>query len=481
VSTGLRRALVLAAVGLAVWGSTLGNDLLWDDRLTAAVPVPLTARTGTYYRPVVMLSFALDRLLWGTWPAGFHLTNVVCHLTVAWLLGELAVRLGIGAGAALAGALVFLVHPVQTEAVTYVSGRTDVLCALFLLLALLAWRRARHAGDPFALASAAAVAAAVLAKEAAALAPLVLLLPGAHPAGRPPRPLAPLAVSGAWAVGWAASGGPGLDLGGLGARLPAIAVAALTLLRLLLWPSDLHLERFTPVAGWSAAAALGAWAALAAVGAGLSCVARHVPRGRLLLALALLTYVPVAGIVPVYPAVADRVLFTAEHFLYLPLVGLAPLVAAAAAGVGPRRAARGAPAVLGALLLAWSAIVVERNRDWRDEETLFRHTLRHEPPTARVWFNLGNRALARARLDEAVGLYEAALAREPRDGAAHLNLGIALQRQGRLAEAEARYREAIACDARLGEAYRGLAALLAARGETVEAARVLERWRTGAR
>jgi tetratricopeptide (TPR) repeat protein len=417
-----------------------------------------------------MLSFALDRALWGSWAPGWHLTNLGLHVAAAWLTGELALQLGIAAGPALAGALLFVAHPVQTEAVTYVSGRTDVLCALFALLALLAWRRAARAWDSFALASAAAVAAALLAKEAAVALPLVLFVPGAHPDANPPRPWAPLAVALAWAAAWAGSGG-GLHVGGLAGRLPAIGIAALGAVRLLLWPSDLHLERFVPVAGWSTAVA-GAWVALGAVLVALYAAARRVPGGRALLALALAAYAPVSGVVPVYPAVADRVLFAAEHFLYLPLAGLAPLAAAAGARALP---ARVAPAVLAALLAVWGAVVVDRNRDWRDEESLFRQTVAYEPPTARIWFNLGNLALSAGRLEEAERLYEAALVREPRDAAALLNLGIALQRRGRPEEAERRYREAIAADPQRREAYQGLAGILAARGALDEAAAVLER------
>jgi hypothetical protein len=466
-----RLGALVIVVG-ACYANALRNDFVWDDRLTAVAPAGdwLTTRTGAFYRPVVMASFALDRLVWGTGAPGWHATNLACHVGVGWLLASLAQALGAPAGVALAGSLLFVAHPVQTEAVTYVSGRTDVLCALFVLLALLAWRRARTAIDAIAVLTAGAVAAALLSKEAAVAAPLVLLLRGAHPNPRPPRPFLPIAAAAIWLGLWAATGGPGIQLAGLVSRLPATAVALLRYVGLLLWPADLHLERFTPIVGWSAGVV--AWATIAVLAVWLFRLARAVAGGTLLLGLAVLLYLPGSGIVPVYPAVADRVLFTPEHFLYLPLLGLAPLVASGVAAVAPRRVAVAALAVV---LVAWAAVVVDRNRDWRDEETLFRHTIAYEPPTARVWFNLGNAALAAGRLDEAARLYDAALLREPRDGAAQLNLGITRQRQGRLADAEAAYRAAIANDPRLREAYRGLAGVLAARGALAEAARVLER------
>ena len=151
------RWVILLAVGLALYAGTLWNGFVWDDLLTAVPSRPLgevlTQRTGMYYRPLVMLSFALDRAVWGDLPAGFHLTNLLLHVAAAGLLATLAAAVGLGAGASLAAALVFLAHPVQSEAVTYVSGRTDVLCALFALLGFLAWRRARGPFDAWAVAA----------------------------------------------------------------------------------------------------------------------------------------------------------------------------------------------------------------------------------------------------------------------------------------------------------------------------------------
>jgi protein O-mannosyl-transferase len=455
---GWLRLVAVAALAGALYGPTLGNDLVWDDRLTAAAPADpgtiLFHATGAYYRPVVMLSFAADRYLWHGAAAGFHATNVVCHVAVGWLVGAWALALGAGGGTSLAAALVFVAHPVQTEAVAYVSGRTDILCALFVLLGLLAWRRARAPADGFACAATTAFVLALLSKESAILVPLALLLPGAHPAPRPPRPVLPLAASGVWLLLWAMRGGPGIHLGGVEARLGAIAVTAVEYLRLLVWPSDLHLERFTPVAGWSAPGVAAAWLVVAAAAATLAAAAVRVPGGPVLLGVAVLAYLPVSGVVPVYPAIADRALFAAEHFLYLPLVGLAPLVTGAVAAAWPARFGRMAPAVVAALLAAWGVVVTDRVGDWHDEETLFRDTLRYAPPAGRVWFDLGNLRLAAGDLAEARTLYEAAIARDPRDAAAHLNLGIVLQRLGRRADAEAQYRRALALDPALVDAFR---------------------------
>lgn len=471
------RWAILLGAGIVLYAGALGNGFVWDDLLTAvpgrSLGDVLSQRTGSYYRPLVMLSFALDRMIWGAWPPGFHATNVLLHVAVAGLLASFGSAVGLGAGASLAAALVFLAHPVQTEAVTYISGRTDLLCALFVLLGFLAWRRARGAFDAWALASGAAFVAALLCKEAAILLPLALLIPGAHPAPAPPRPLVPMAAALIWALAFAGTAAPALGLADLPARVPAIAKAALTYARLLLWPSDLHLERFTAV-GLTPGAAVTLVTLAATLVVVLAGAARRAPAGWLFFAVACLAYAPVSGVLPIYPAIADRALFTPEHFLYLPLLGLAPLAVGFVAQAWPRPAAPALPALLVAVLVAWGTVVVDRNRDWRDEETIFRHTVRYDPPTARVWFNLGNLALSAGNLDEAADRYRQALVREPNDGAAHLNMAIALDRKKAFTtEAEQHYRLAIAGNPRLREAYRGLAAHLANRGEMDEARRLL--------
>ena len=100
-------------------------------------------------RPVLNFSFALDYALWGLNPFGYHLTNVLLHMLNALLLfrvGALA-AMDRGSGGArpevvgLAAALLFAIHPMMTSAVTYVSGRSEVLCATFFLAALISARR----------------------------------------------------------------------------------------------------------------------------------------------------------------------------------------------------------------------------------------------------------------------------------------------------------------------------------------------------
>lgn len=457
-----------------LYANTLGNAFVWDDALTAARAAPggpLHLIPGSYYRPVTMLTFAMDRRLWGHNPAGFHLTNMLCHFGVCWLLFALCTAFGMPPGPALAASLIFAAHPLQTEAVSYISGRTDILCGLFALLTVHVWLRARRPFDRYAVGSTALLLLALLSKETAVLLPAALL-PSAKRA-RSAIPVLPLLAAAIWLILFTRTG-PGLRIAGIGDRLGAVAGAALTYVRLLVWPLDLHLERFTPVEGWTVAGTVLAWAVLATIAAGIVRTARRIEGGLLWPALAAATYAPVSGLLPIYPQIADRALFTPEHALYLPLLGLAPLASAGVAHRCPARLRTAVlPVALVVLLVAWGTIVVRRNRDWRDEDTLFEHTLAYDPPVGRVWFNLGNLRLRAGENSAATALYREALRRSPNDPAVHFNLGIALQRQGKLGAAEDEYARTIAIDPDFLEAYRAQAILLAARGEREAAGRLL--------
>ena len=118
------------------------------------------------YRPLVTLSYALDKAVTGK-PAGFHVTNVLWHLAVVAMLVALLRQLDVPApGWTLAGAVAFFAwHPLTTESVAWVAGRAELMAAFFVLASLRATRRDRPA------VAALAYAAALLCKESAVMTP----------------------------------------------------------------------------------------------------------------------------------------------------------------------------------------------------------------------------------------------------------------------------------------------------------------------
>jgi len=125
-----------------------GESVAWDHvlRVFASDWVDRGAWAEVrYYRPIVILTQALDATIWGTQPVGYHLTNVVLHGTNGFLLHRLATGIGATGTAAGFAAVVFVLFPWHGESVAWISGRTDVLCTTFQLTTLLLYIAARSA------------------------------------------------------------------------------------------------------------------------------------------------------------------------------------------------------------------------------------------------------------------------------------------------------------------------------------------------
>ena len=159
-SARVRLALLAAVLmGGLVYANALDNPFVYDDYVSVvenpSIHPPLYLQSVLLYkatRPLVNASYAIDRAMWGPQPFGFHLTSVLLHMLNVALTFLLAWRLtedgqqktGTAAQpqvAAFAAASLFAAHPLMTEAVGYISGRSEVLCATFFLSALLTARR----------------------------------------------------------------------------------------------------------------------------------------------------------------------------------------------------------------------------------------------------------------------------------------------------------------------------------------------------
>ena len=131
------------------------------------------------YRPVRYLSLAVDYQLFGDEAAGYHLTNILLHGVATGLVFVAAQRLLKHRLAASLAVLIWALHPVHTDVVTYIAGRRDVVCAIFFLLAYNTWPR--EFKRPLVAAVRANLAVgfffiALSSKEMAATLPVVLLL-----------------------------------------------------------------------------------------------------------------------------------------------------------------------------------------------------------------------------------------------------------------------------------------------------------------
>ena len=361
---------------------------------------------ASFYRPLSTADLALDRTLFGLWAPAFHAHNLVWHLAATLALYALCRRL-LDGRAAFVTALLFALHPLHTEAVTGVIGRTELMAACFVFVGCALWLDGRR--GPAAL----AYLAALLSKESGVMLPLVALMLD----GRA-RPL-PGALRRAWPLALALAGYALLRVHALaGATLPqpaeyfAVATTGQSLvtaldvlgrdLALLVWPHPLCADYSypaLPIASWPRAAATVAALALLV---GLARRWRPLSWG---LGWFALTVLPVSNLV-----VHIGVLM-AERLLYLPSVGLCLVGGAASSVLAARARPAVAQAAVATVALSFTALTMSRNLDWQTPLSLWRDTVAKQPDSALAHGNLalsclvvGDRVCARSQFERAVTL-----------------------------------------------------------------------------
>lgn len=484
---------LLVATGAAYLPGVDG-EFLYDDLSALTGPLvrePLAHGAAEWLgssRPLATLTFALNDAAVGGDPRGWHLTSIALHLA-AVLLAFAAGRALLGRaglarpdGPALAAAALFALHPLQAEAVAYLSQRAEVLAGgLYLLGLLLLLRRdeARTPGRRLALLAGAVAAHALglLSKPTAATLPAAwllaaALLPAANEAARPALrrvagrlpAAAPLLLLSAAAAARGLGTAAGSGHAGLGVEgLPPLAYLATQLrvvpayLGLAAWPVGLTVDhdvaRSAGLLEWRVL--LGGVALAAPLAAALRLARRAAARAgdgpaaaraaAFGLAFFLVWLTPSSSVVPLADVMA-------EHRVYLGLLGLALAAAAGAAWALRRWAGARAGAAGWALALAFcaalGAVTAGRAARWSSAEALWRDAAAKAPGKARPQLNLGVALVGRGALQEGLDAFRRAAAldagRAVPDEVLLTDVVEALASLGRLDEARAELEAALA-------------------------------------
>jgi protein O-mannosyl-transferase len=460
-------AVVLAAAATAAYAGTFAVPFLFDDatsvtgnptlrRLATVLAAP--AGTTASGRPVLNLSLALNYAISGPAVWSYHALNLVIHVLAGLTLfgivrRTLAPRFGPKAPAvAFAAALLWSVHPLLTESVTYIIQRAESLMGLFYLCTLYFLIRGAGTEGPWRnrwyVLSIAACLLGMGTKEVMVSAPVIALLydrtflAGTFREALRRRGWVYACLAATWLLLFslvlASHGRSGTAGFGSGvpwsdyalAQLPAIA----HYLRLAAWPHPLIFDYGTALTREPAAVAAGALAVGVLAAVTLWAIAKKPAMGFLGASFfALLA--PSSSIVPVATEAV------AEHRMYLALI---PVVVLAVAGAFRWFGRAALPlCVVAAVLL--SIATWERNRDYRSEEAIWRDTVEKLPGNERAQDNLGFALAAMpGRSDEAIEHYEAALRIKPDFFDAHSNLAYLLGGMpGRRDEAIVHYEEAL--------------------------------------
>lgn len=495
--------LIAAVLACAVYLNALDNPFIYDDVRTVVDNGSIASLTDLrtivlheVTRPLTNLSFAVDLALWGPAPFGYHLDSLLLHVVNVVLVFLLALRLSADAGGmrqlragsdgsgvvALVTALLFAVHPVMSETVGYISSRSDLLCTTLTLAAFFAARRWMQRGGTILYALTWLLwAAALLAKETAAVLPLVLLAyagtVGRDTIARPSRvqwqlhvPItavmllagaARLVVFARLEPGHAASA---LTPGSIG----AIAVAGWQYVLIVVSAAGQTIFHAPPEVGTGVSArtvvAVLAWAAVAAGAWRLRHRAALVVFGATWFLLLLAPSLLLGGI--------DGGSLVAEHRAYLPAVG-AFLVAGTLAGMAAPLFARfRSTRVLAPLALASSVLMVGgrtymRNLVWENPVDVWQEAVQYAPQHWLPRTVLAESLHAAGQHEAAVDAYRQSLVLRPDNDSAIVNLTVCLSELGRGAEASrvVDELERMKPDSPFVPIGRGAVAVLAGRGD----------------
>jgi hypothetical protein len=460
---------------IIVWNPLVHSpDGIWQ---AFAMPYWPPDLGGKLYRPLAVASYAIDWLIAGPW--WFHAVNLVWHAGATVAVAALTRRLA-GPTAALVAGLIFAVHPVHVEAVANVIGRAELMAGLGACLAVYA----AVAKDRIGL-SALALAAGLLSKENAAVAPGLIVWAWAVGLGRPqPRRMAMyvgswLVVAGVYLAIRSAVLMPYARLhdlapvfvgeGPVAVRLTAIAALA-DVARLLVFPLTLRVD-YSPAERtivtslfdgrlWLGLLCLAAWAVLLVLAW---------KRGRRVEAFGLgwiaLAILPVANLLfPVGVLVAERT-------LYLPSVGLALAVGAWLSGMDPRRLRM----LVAVVIVAMGVRSALRVPVWRDDFSVTLSMLDDSPRSYRGPARMGAIYQSRRQPERALEAFNVAARTFARDPTLFVAAADAAYAIGRLGLADTLVRRVEALCYRCDGYYRTQAHAARSRGDTAVADWLLTR------
>ena len=456
---------MLVIIGAAAYANGFAGPFIFDDEISVLenpyivhlrplsnvmLAPPLSTVAG---RPIASLSLAVNYAVSGYSVWSYHFFNLLIHILAGLTLFGIVRRTLLcerlrdrfgkhSAVLAWIAAAIWVVHPIQTESVTYIVQRTESLMGLFYLLTLYLAIRAMQSQKPvfWSIISVVCCGLGMGTKEVMVTAPVLVLLydrtffAGSFIEAFRRRLGLYVSLAGMWvilaALLWS---GPrqeqsnGFTIGTSLSYAANQGIVILRYLRLSVWPRGLCLDYSWPIAK--------DWGKLAPP---------------MLVVLAMLT-VTVWGIIRnkawSYPAVwffgvlsvtssfvpVKDLIF--EHRMYLPLAGLAVLAVAGGYVLFERWSARRAGIILAAVIVLLGLATFRRNDDYRSAAAIWQSVLDVIPDNSRAHNNLGVALKSAGRVDEAIRHYNEALRVTPDDEKTLNNLGIAFQAMGRYDEA----------------------------------------------
>jgi tetratricopeptide (TPR) repeat protein len=430
-----KAAVLIFLFSVVIYSNSLGGDFVYDDdyfivknvaiRSIGNIPLFFTSPSAIafselaqdVYRPVTAISYALNYLAGRLDTFGYHLVNVFFHGADAVLVFLLLWTAFGDLFLAFVTAMLFACHPVQTEVVSWISGRSSVLSLFFYLASFVAYIGAlKGSGRTASMRSALSLclfALALFSKEMAVTLPLLLVAYDVHFRegeswkSRALRYAPYVVLTVTFILIRSAVLGRVSQCGWWGGSpyntLLTMSTVFVDYVRVLLFPARLCAFYVTKVYScWADANVLSSIAAIILVFAALPVLYRRMRGASFAIWWFIITMLPVSNIVPIRALMAER-------FLYLPSIGFCLLAAICIERIGligyreKVRSTRMIAVALAALVVAaYTARTMRRNEDWKDAESITASILKAAPLNPWAYASLGAAYSSRERFAEAV-------------------------------------------------------------------------------
>mgnify|MGYP006267601769 CR=1 FL=1 len=473
VSRNLWFPVLLMLATLLVYMNSFNNAFVWDDEViivknpqnsewsniidlfrSADVVYSDEPRTP-YYRPINRFTYILDYQLFGLNPMAYHLENIALHLITVLLLFLLVDSLVTDKAIAFLSALLFAVHPINAEAVNFISARNTILAAVFILSSFIVYRYAVRIQKPlFFYYSGVLFFFGLLSKETAlALLPVLLLydMRGGATLKEQVKDKIISSLHILFALGidivlrsiaLSTTVGASMDIQNLWKRLWQNSYIIPAYLSNVLFPLNLNVWYVIPGNYLSYyLKLLSQWIIIFLL------VILIVKKGNAGMRFGMLwfaiMFIPISNIIPIPSApMADR-------HLYIPFMGLCAILAAFFCMVFARTKGLVQKTVLFigiALCIFFCLITSKRNTDWRDDFSLAKSVVRADPESAFGHYMLGQYFFKKGDLFNAMKEWGKTVEIQPNDPAALTQLGNVYQVSNSLMKARELYSKAIEAD-----------------------------------
>lgn len=485
--------IFLIVFGVFAYSNSLSGKFIWDDifliknntfiKDLSHLPRIFKSDIGSggrsefgFYRPFQVLTYMIDYSFWRLKPSGYHLTNILLHIFVAlsvyWLINILFCNNLV----ALFTSAIFVVHPIHTEAVSYISGRADSLALLFMLLCFIFYIKQIDLSSVkiyfFILLS---YTLALLSRENSLILPVLLMLYH-YTFKKKIRRREFFSILGLaffyillrvtvlrhllFNVQCSTN---------LLQRIPGLFVAIASYIKLLFLPLDLHMEYGKTLFNFNDSKAIFGIIILLSL---LIYMVRIRNRNKLIffaLGWFFITLLPQSNLYPVNA-------YMAEHWLYMPSIGFFLVLNSGLVYLYTERKLKIFAIVIAIIFLSfYSYLTIKQNNYWKEPIVFYEKMLEYAPNSFKLLNNLGSVYRIIGKYDDAIVLYKKAIENNPNYANAYNNLGLTYKEIHKNDESLVMFKKAIEISPNLIEAYNNLAYLYNDIGKTDEAIVMLKK------